>query len=247
MFNWYKADLHIHTALSPCADLLMGPINIIKQALKRGVDILAITDHNSAENVRAVQEAAVGRGITIIPGIEVTTAENAHIICLFTSLKDVLALQKIVYDNLPTGKNDTEIFGEQFIVNYKNEILGLNSRLLISSTTLKVKELIRFVNERNGVAYPAHVDRRAYSLVRQLGFIPEDLKFPAVEISSNADKNEVKTQFPFIAGYNFIQSSDAHQPEDVGTAYTMFYLKSSDLNEIKKALLNENGRMIKML
>ena len=246
MLQWFRADLHIHTVLSPCGDLLMGPINIVKQAQKKGLDIIAITDHNSAENVEAVIKAAEGTGITIIAGMEVATSEEAHMICLFSWLDDVFSLQKIVYENLPAEENVDEIFGEQLIVNEKHEVVEHNSRLLISATKIKAKDLIQLVIERNGIIYPAHVDNKAYSLIRQLGFIPADLNLPALEISPNANKDEVLTQFPHVAEYKFIRSSDAHRPEDVGNDYTMFYLKNPCLSEIKKALLQKDGRTLRI-
>ena len=121
--------------------------------------------------------------------------------------------------------------------------MGINPRLLVSATKIKTKQLIQLVNERNGILYPAHVDRKSYSLLRQIGFIPDDLKFPAVEISPNTNKNEVINQLPLLADYKFIQSSDAHFPENIGTSYTMFYLKEPTIFEIKKALLEQEGRV----
>lgn len=244
MLKWYKADLHVHTVLSPCAELLMGPKNIIEQALKIGLDILAITDHNAAENVEAVIKIARGTNLTIIPGMEVTTREEAHFICLFPGLPELSRFQEIINKHLPPGENDPEFFGPQYIVNERNEVLGENSRLLILATSMSIKQVVALVHSLNGISYPAHVDRKAYSLLNQLGFVPHDLKLPAMEISWNCNCTQLIKKFPEAQNYPFIRASDAHDVDQMGRGYTAFYMRKPTLDEMMLAIRGENGRKI---
>ena len=242
MRKWYKADLHIHSVLSPCADLLMGPKNIIKRAQEVGLDIIAITDHNSAENVEAMTIAAQGTGITVLPGMEITSSEEAHFICLFPSLDNMQAFQIIVNDALQPGKNDPDFFGPQYIVNEKNEVMGENTRLLILATTLTMKQIFSIVDSFQGLIYPAHVDRKGYSLLNQLGFVPHDVKIPAMEISWQGSMEKLKAQFPEVVNYPFITASDAHEASQIGRALTHFFIEEPTLQEIRMAIFRENGR-----
>jgi PHP family Zn ribbon phosphoesterase len=246
MLRWFTADLHIHTVLSPCADLLMGPQNIIERAQQIGLDILAIADHNSAENVEATIKAAEGTGITIIPGMEVTSQEEAHFICLFPTLDNLLAFQIIVNDAWPPGENDPDFFGPQYVVNEKNEVMGENTRLLILATALTMKQIVSIVNSFHGLVYPAHVDRKGYSMLNQLGFVPQDLKIPAMEISWNGSMKMLNSRFPETKTYPFITASDAHEVSQMGRGVTRFFIKAPTLYEIKMALHNLNDRKFKI-
>jgi PHP family Zn ribbon phosphoesterase len=246
MLKWHKADLHVHTVLSPCGELLMGPRNIIQRAREIGLDIIAITDHNASENVPGVMAAAKNTGITIIPGMEITTQEEAHFIGLFPDLTALASFQTMVYAHLPEGENNPDFFGPQYIVNEKNEVLGENSRLLIFGTTLTTKKVVQLVTELNGLAYPAHVDRKSYSLLNQLGFVPVDLKLTALEISWNGSVAEVMEKFPDAFEYPFVTSSDAHETAQLGRGFTEFYIEAPTLTEIKLALAGEQGRRFRI-
>lgn len=237
----FKADLHIHTCLSPCTELDMSPKRILTSAQEAGLDILAICDHNSSENVVAVKKAAKDTNIIVFPGMEVTSLEEVHVLALFEDTADVLELQEFIYRNLP-GKNDEDTFGKQVIVNDKEDVLGFSDRLLIGATTIPIEDIIRLIHSLRGIAIASHIDRESFSIFGQLGFIPENLRLDALEISSKMTITEAKKRYP--QNYPIISSSDAHYPRDIGKSFTSFLLKDGTLTEIKKALKNEEGRKI---
>ncbi|UCE42634.1 MAG: PHP domain-containing protein [Candidatus Aminicenantes bacterium] len=241
MLRLFKADLHIHTCLSPCTELNMSPKGILTAAKKRGIDILGICDHNSSENSLAIIKAAKKMHIHILPGLEVTTEEEVHVLALFDDIDNALKLQEHVYQNLP-GKNDEETFGMQVIVNDKEEVLGFNDRLLIGATTIRLDEALRLIHAFEGLAIASHINREAFSIIGQLGFIPDDLELDALEISPSITIEEAKQKFPF--NYPITCSSDAHYPDDIGKSYTSFLLQDGTVTEIKKALKNEDGRKL---
>jgi len=237
----FKADLHIHTCLSPCTELDMSPSGILNSATSKDIDILGICDHNSTENSRAIINAAQKMDIHIIPGMEVTTQEEVHVLALFDDLESALKLQEYVYKNLP-GENDPETFGMQVIVNENEEVLGFNDRLLIGATTLPLDLVLERIHVYDGAAIASHIDREAFSILGQLGFIPENLEVDALEISPRITMAEAeekyKDNFPILC------SSDAHYPDDIGKGFTTFLLKDGTVAEIKKALKNEAGRKL---
>lgn len=241
MLKSLKADLHIHTCLSPCGDLKMSPANIAEQANLQKIDILGICDHNSAENVPALMEAADKYKITVLPGLEVTSQEEIHILALFDDLPSALKLQEIVYENLP-GENDEDTFGLQVVVNESGEVLNFNKRLLIGASSLSINKVVNFIHSFNGLAIASHIDRQSFSLISQLGFIPPDLDLDAVEISWQMDTQEAVEKFhPAVA---ITKSSDAHYPEEIGRATTTFLIEEGTTKEIKKALSEQDGRKI---
>jgi PHP family Zn ribbon phosphoesterase len=235
--NVFKADLHIHTCLSPCAELEMSPKNIVKQAKDCGLDIIGICDHNSGENVLAVQRSAQQAGLSVIYGIEVTSREEVHILALFESERELLRMQNIIYDNLK-GINIEEFYGEQVIVNEYDEVVGFNNRLLIGATNLSVDKIVDLIHELNGLAIAAHIDRESFSIIGQLGFIPDSLHFDALEISSK-DKLPVN-----IKPIPLISSSDAHTLNAIGSRFTLFFMKNTSFEEIRKSFLEENERKV---
>lgn len=239
MLRTFKADLHVHTCLSPCTELDMSPIEIAHQANVKKIDIIGICDHNSAENAPAVMKAAKKFEICILPGIEVTSQEEVHVLALFDEVKNAEELQDYVYQNLP-GENDEDAFGMQVVVNDKDEVLGFNKKLLIGATTIPLEEIIRIIHEFGGIAIASHIDREAFSIIGQLGFIPENLELDALEISPHTTIEEAKIRYK--DNYPITCSSDAHYPDDIGKGYTSFLLKEGTVTEIKKALRNEEGR-----
>lgn len=236
-----RADLHIHTCLSPCTELDMSPTNLTQQAKAKQIDILGICDHNTAENTPAVKKAASQHRISVLPGIEVTSKEEVHLLALFDATEEALKLQKVVYKNLP-GENDEETFGIQVVVNEKNEVLGFNNRLLIGATTIPLEEIIGIIHSFNGIAIASHIDREAFSLIGQLGFIPENIELDAVEISPYITYEEAIKRYSF--NYPLTSFSDAHHPDEIGKSFTTFLLEEGSVAEIKKALKNEEGRKL---
>jgi len=239
----FKADLHIHTCLSPCADLNMGPKTIVDQALQQGLDVIGISDHNSAENVPAVVRAAQDRNLTVLPGMEVTSKEEVHILAVFDTVDKALRLQEIVYEHLH-GENNTEAFGLQVVVNEDHDVLGFNNRLLAGATELSVEQVVDSICGLEGLAIAAHVDRETFGILGQLGFVPEELHLDALELSRNTSLEEARRRFPEYAGYAFVRSSDAHSAMDIGKVWTSLLLYEPSTREIKKALRGEGGRRV---
>lgn len=238
------ADLHIHTCLSPCATLDMTPRKIVKEAQKKKLDIIAVTDHNSAENTGAVMAAARGTGLTVIPGMEITTFEEVHIIGLFANVGAALAMQALVYDRLQPGENDEDLFGMQVVANELDEVEGMNMRLLIGAARMDLDHVVDGIHSLKGLAVAAHIDREAFSILSQLGFIPEDLDLDALEISRRMTLKQGRTVFSHIERFPFITSSDAHDLEDIGTSPTAFRMAGPELAELRRALKGTGGRRI---
>jgi len=237
----YKADLHVHTCLSPCAEVRMSPATIVKRVKACGVDIIGICDHNSAENAPAALEAARRHGVHVLPGMEVTSSEEVHVLALFDALGPVQQLQEIVYRHLP-GENDEEAFGMQVIANADDEVVGFNRRLLIGATTLPVEEIVNKIRSLGGLAVAAHIDRESFSLIGQLGFIPDDLALDALEISPALSYEDAMRRYS--PSLPLIHSSDAHKEEEIGQCCTHFLIEEVSIGEIKKALRGQEGRSV---
>jgi predicted metal-dependent phosphoesterase TrpH len=231
-----RADLHVHTCLSPCADNQMESVAIVEQAKKVGLDMIGICDHNSGENVGAMMKAGLREGLAVIPGVGITSREEVHILGLFKTEQDLMCLQDIIYENLP-GQNDEEAFGPQLVIDENGNVVGQNPRLLIGATTLSLEQIIDTIHKLGGLAIASHIDRQRFSLIGQLGFIPRDLKLDALEVSSPVS---LKQEY----NYPVVISSDAHFPEDIGRNFTCFMIEDLSVQEIGKALRGEMGRMV---
>jgi len=237
----FKADLHIHTCLSPCAALEMSPRLIVSAAKRRGLDVIGICDHNSAENVPAVAKNAAREGIAVIGGMEVTSREEVHILALFDKDEDLFSLQEIVYEHLH-GTNDEKLYGEQVIVNEEEEVIGFSKRLLIGSTEIALEKLVTMIHDLGGLAIAAHVDREGFGIIGQLGFIPQGLPLDALELADPANQRTI----PQLNRLPFITSSDAHTLERIGQRCTTFLMESISLDEIRRCLSGEGGRMVRI-
>ena len=179
----YAYDLHIHSCLSPCGHRDMTPNNIINMSLLKGLDIISVTDHNSAKNLPAIFEAAKGHDILIVPGIEVNTKEEVHLLCYFTSLEKTMIFDAFIEDYLPCIKNNREIFGEQLILNERDEVVGEYENLLLNALQLSIEEINQRVQDLEGIVVPAHIDRSSYSIISNLGFISTHLSIKVLELS----------------------------------------------------------------
>jgi hypothetical protein len=215
----------------------MSPRNIVSEAKRKGLQVIGICDHNSAENVPAVEKNAVAEGITVIGGMEVTSKEEVHILALFGSEKSLFSLQKIVHENLH-GTNDEKLYGEQVIVNEKEEVLGFSDKLLIGATAITIEQLVDLIHERDGLAIAAHVDREGFGIIGQLGFIPEGLPLDALELADPSKRDRIPQGYRFP----FITSSDAHRLEDIGRKSTMFLMQAANTAEMRRCLYGEEGR-----
>lgn len=241
----YKIDLHIHTALSPCASEEMTPPKIIHAARAKGLSLIAVTDHNTAENTAATIRAAKGSGIFVIPGMEVQTREEAHMICLFPNIKSCLKMQEMIYRNLPSLPNRRDLFGTQYIMDSSGNITGELDKMLLVSAALSVEAVVRETGALGGICIPAHVDRPSYSLLAALGFIPPGLNIGAVELSKQITSEEAALRFSSLNKYMLISSSDAHCISDIGCNSTLIFADSPpDFNELKQTLSKSCGRKV---
>jgi len=218
----FAVDFHIHSALSPCGDEDMTPGNIVNMALLKGLDIIAVTDHNSCANLPAVMEAARENGLMVIPGMEVQTKEEVHIVCLFKRMEGAMKFAEIVYNSLPDIKNSEEIFGRQLIFNGTDEIVGKEDRLLLSSSALSVNDVFILVRALGGICIPAHVDRPGFSIIANLGFIPSKKFTPAAALK----------KYPFLSKFKYIVSSDAHYLQDINEREFFIELDCLSVSEL---------------
>jgi PHP family Zn ribbon phosphoesterase len=243
MIRSFRCDLHVHTCLSPCAGLEMYPSAIVRQAAARKLDVVAICDHNASENVPYVIRAARGEELTILPGMEITSAEEAHLLAIFDNMEDLQRLQELVYARM-SGQNDEDRFGCQAIVNESDEVEGFNPRLLIGATGLALGDLVRRVHDFGGVAVASHIDRQSFSVISQLGFVDPEIPFDALEISRRISLAQARRSYPDLERYPFVASSDAHRIDDIGSAYTEIWLEEPSVRELKMAFAGQGGRRV---
>ncbi len=207
-------DLHIHSALSPCGDNDMTPNNIVNLCSLLGIDVIALCDHNSIGNVDSAILASKDVTVTVIPGMELETSEDVHFVCLFETQEAAKEFDRWLTPFKSTVKNRSEIFGEQRYLNENDELTGTEENLLVTACSVSIYEVKEKIDSLPAVIIPAHVDRDSYSIISNLGFIPEDLQFTAVEISKNVTKEEIIEKYPYLARYNIICGSDAHYLEN---------------------------------
>jgi len=219
----------------------MLPEFILERAQELGLDLLAVTDHNSAENVAAMLKAAQGTGIAVLPGMEVQTREEVHLICLFDTLEQVTYWQELVYAHLPRLKNKENVFGTQVVLNAEGEAVGTNDRLLATSASLSVDQVVQRVRDLKGLCIPSHVDRPAYSLIANLGFIPPDLEVVGVEISHLVGPKEARARFPQLEQYSLVASGDAHRLKEMARRTTL-KMDEPTVAELALALAGTGGR-----
>lgn len=240
------ADLHVHTVLSPCGEVEMIPPLIIQQAQRIGLSIIGVTDHNSAENAAAVMAAAEGSGITVLPGMEVQTREEVHLVCLFDDLEQAHSWQETVYSHLPDEENPEAVFGPQFVVDATGGFVRYNRRLLLTSTSLNVEQVVEGVSREGGLCIAAHADRPGFGLLSVLGFIPQGLQLAAVEISSRLSPDEAYRRFPQLVGRPVIVSGDAHRLSEL-VARTLLVVEKPSVEELRLAFDGSRGRASKVV
>ncbi|NVN95249.1 MAG: PHP domain-containing protein [Bacteroidetes bacterium] len=240
----YRADIHIHSVLSPCSNLDMSPVNIINIAKERKLHIIGLTDHNSTKQCRITREIGEKNGIFVLCGAEITTKEEVHCLTFFENDKKLFAFQEFIEAHLPDIKNDVQKFGYQLVVDEKENIIGEEEILLQSALNISIDSLADKVHELNGLFIPAHVNRQKFSLISQLGFIPKDIKADALEISRHISKEEFLNQFPYLKTFPIIQSSDAHCLESIGETTSVFEMDEISYTEICKAFANVDGRKV---
>lgn len=227
-------DFHIHSALSPCGDNDMTPNNLINMSIIKGLDAVALTDHNSCENVRAAA-AVAGDKIIFIPGMEVETSEEVHIVTLFPTADAAEEMQRILVGSSPFIPNRPEIFGNQYIMDENDEICGEIERMLVTASGLDIYTVVAAAKDLGGIAYPAHIDRESYSVLSNLGFIPPDLNISAVEIT---EKSRAALEGEYSNRYNIITSSDAHYLWDISERNHYIEVSGASVRGILNAISN---------
>lgn len=221
----------------------MTPRAIVRTALAKGLDMIAICDHNSARNTAATVRAAKGSTLTVLPGIEITSSEEVHFVGLFPTVASAEAVQEEVYSHL-YGENNEEAFGFQVVVDEDDQVDDLDQRLLIGATTLSAERVVDVIHRFGGLAIASHVDRGGFGIFSQLGFIPDTLSLDGLEVSKRMDFQEARERYRQCRDFTLITSSDAHALEDVGSALTVVRMAEPSLDELRKALQGLDGRAI---
>ncbi len=202
-------DLHMHSCLSPCADNDMTPANICGMAYLKGLQAIAVTDHNTGRNLPYVKEAADHYGLIFLPGMEITTKEEVHLLGYFRDVDTAVAVGEIFSSHLPPMKNRPDYFGDQLVMDTDDQVVAVEDRLLIGATDLSLQECAAIIREHGGAAVPAHINR-GHGLLVNLGLFPDDVDFPVVEV-----RGELKINEKLIAGKRVLHSSDAHHLGDI--------------------------------
>ncbi|HOV91430.1 MAG TPA: PHP domain-containing protein [Syntrophorhabdaceae bacterium] len=231
----FSCDLHIHSVLSACASLDMSPKNIVHKAKEVGLDLIAITDHNMTENSLYAHILGKKIGLEVLFGMELQTQEEIHILAIFDDFHVSMEFQKQIYSLLPPIKNDVSYFGDQVVVDENDEIIRFEEKLLLNSSRLSIEEATGWIKSHGGIAIPSHVDSPTFSIISQLGFIPEDIPFDALEIKR---RENIPNIIPFIMKKDipFVSFSDAHYLNDIGKKRTILYMKEPNCKEIELAL-----------
>lgn len=204
-------DLHIHSALSPCADNDMTPNDIVGMAMLNGLDMIAVTDHNSMANAGSVMKAAEGKGLIVLPGAEIETSEEVHVLCLFGSLKEALSFEADVSPHFSPLQNRTDIYGSQLLLDKNDNVMGELDRMLLASSTISFSDLQIMTMKHGGAFIPAHIDRDSMSVISNLGFLPPDMNIPVVEVSPRGvERGFIENNRRLFPGSRVITSSDAH-------------------------------------
>lgn len=213
-----RYDLHIHSALSPCGDPDMTPNNIVNMALLCGLNLIAVSDHNTTGNVAAVMEVGKQAGLTVVSAMELETAEEIHVLCLFPTVEAAVAFDKeVVTPALPPIENRPALFGNQYLMDTQDEVVGEDSRYLINATSVPLEGLPALIDRYGGVAVPAHIDKSSKGLVGVFGMVSADMGFKSFELSRNLPEGFVEgTPGLGTRPYRYLHDSDAHYLQDIG-------------------------------
>ena len=222
--NRYFYDLHIHSCLSPCGDDEATPANIAGMAVLNGLQIAALTDHNTTRNCPAFFKAAKTYGLIPIAGMELTTSEDIHVICLFPTLAAATEFDLAVSEKRIRIRNKPLIFGNQFVMDEEDRVIAEEEDLLINATAVSLDEAFRMAWEHGGVSYPAHIDRTSNGIVSVLGAFPEAPAYTAYELNAADSKEQYTAQFPSLSKLRHVVSSDAHDLSKISEAHNSFVI-----------------------
>ena len=234
-------DFHIHSCLSPCGDADMTPNNIVNYAKIMGYDVIALTDHNTALNCPAVAKIAEENGITFIPGMELCTSEEVHIVCLFYTLEDALNFSEYVKSTMPPIKNKPSVFGEQLICDENDNVIGQEEILLVTASGISTEKVVKKVAEFNGICYPAHIDRSSFSILSNLGTIDEYFGFKCAEIYDILKEDELKKKHPYLEKLKTLSDSDAHYLENMRIPQQIIDVPENNIKSILDYLNKKKG------
>jgi PHP family Zn ribbon phosphoesterase len=232
--------------LSPCAEIEMIPPLIVQRALELSLGMIAVTDHHCAANVRAVIDAARHTGLVVLAGMEVQTREEVHMLCLFDTPEQDDQWQGAVWAALPRISNNAALFGEQYVVDGTGEYMYTEDRMLATSTSMSVEQVVAGVNGMGGMCLPAHIDRPSYSLLSNLGFVPSGLAIAGVELSHLTTPQKIVQLFPQLASYGMIMGGDAHRLAEMA-ALTQVQVEAATVSELRLALAAQGGRSCDIL
>lgn len=225
-------DFHTHSCLSPCGDNDMTPYNLVNMSKLLGLDIIALTDHNTCQNCRSAVSAGNDVGLTVIPGMELCTSEEVHIVCLFPDIESAERFSDYVLSTMPDIRNRPDIFGEQLILDDKDNIIGRQEKLLTLASSISINEVQPLVDSYGGVCYPAHIDRSSYSVLSNLGMITADMGFSAVEMTAEADREALVRMHPILEGVEVFTDSDAHYLENIKDAENSIELSENSAKAV---------------
>ena len=237
----FHYDLHIHSCLSPCSDDDMTPNNIVNMALLKGLDLIAVSDHNSVGNLAAVLTVATEAGLLAVPAMELCTSEEIHLLCLFPDLDAGRAFEAALYDHGAVPQNRPDIFGEQLLLDEADNLTGNEKRMLLAASGLDVGSALRLLALLGGVAVPAHVDRDAYSMIATLGVIPAEYGFGTVEISRAADAAAFRAEHPDTLPLQFLVNSDAHHLWDISEPEHSIEMPERSISALIQAIRGGTG------
>lgn len=229
-------DFHIHSCLSPCADNDMTPANIVGMSALKGLDVIALTDHNTCRNCTPFMQLARENNIMAIPGMELTTAEEVHVVCLFHNIEDAMLFDKEIYDKLVKVHNRPDIFGEQLVMDEQENVVSEEEYLLINATTVTFDEAFDIIKKYNGVMIPAHIDKNANSVIANLGFVPADSRFSCVEVKNIDKLHTLRQSNPYLENCNVVVDSDAHYLEYISEPVNYLTVRERNIDAVLEAL-----------
>ncbi|MCB5279038.1 MAG: PHP domain-containing protein [Candidatus Cloacimonetes bacterium] len=240
----YSADLHIHSVLSPCGGLEMSPSALVAKLKKLGIEWFAITDHNSMANCPAYESVALRAGLFFTWGVEIQTLEEIHLLGYFDDREKAKAFDLVLYRSLLPLPNDPDYFGDQVIIDENENILRVESRALINSSTWDLAMATQQIIDFGGIAIPAHIDAEVNSIISQLGFLPASPSFELLGITASLNLNEYLAKHPELSGKAFLRASDAHYLNDLRSGVCKLHIEQACANELLLAAHKTGGRYI---
>ncbi len=245
--KWHLVDLHVHTALSPCAGADMDPHGVVTAALEVGLDAIAITDHNSALNCEAVMCQAEPFDLIVWPGLEVETSEEVHVLCIFSSLEQAKDMSQQIGDTLLRRRSMARVLGEQLIYDCTNRVVGEEDNMLSTASGYSLEQVVDMTRALGGVSIPAHIERESFGLLGVLGFVPEGLGVTALEVSGGRNTDALRRMHAIGESIALVTSSDAHHRSEVGRQKTGVYCQRLDLESFRKACRGDDGHRLALV